>query len=589
VEEGNGVGGEQLAFAAGVAEAETEVLGGVGGGERLDLEAVMKARVERAVAAQGETIAELREADEHEGEESAAVPLVVEQDVEVVEGVLVQEVGFVEEEDGMDALAGELLDVRGHGVEKVAGGGGGRQPEGEAELAVEVAAAERGVVRVGQAVAGSGDAVTDRAQDAGLADAGFADEHHRGPLGERVEETIGHGLLGAGQPEGERLVEKVVRIIKTWGHAGVEALLRLMDEQEVDDHYDFCGLVEARCRRDPDFRVEVQRRASAGNRASGFAMENLRREEEGRDVDGFLAELRATVLPENWLTLSACVPAEPVRLWSSALHFDEPTLARILEEEPERLHTKLDAWGFSPNQRSALQRWFSNFTQDAHRSLAEKLFWNLDYYSSERFTETLKLRHQDLLRMLAERGLGGRRILLVTPGGVDSGQRHAYDLAKQWGLLHDQFCELSALSEQMTSERVVVWFNDTHGSGNQFLRDIWPKLSPLLSNAAAFVIVAVAMAREARARFQREIPDALLIPREDARTAAEVLTGEELRCAKEIGLRLDAKRPLGYGGTALIVAYYFQCPNNSLPLLWKQQDEGLLTAPGIRREMTVAP
>ena len=126
----------------------------------------------------------------------------------------------------------------------------------------------------------------------------------------------------------------------------------------------------------------------------------------------------------------------------------------------------------------------------------------------------------------------------------------------------------------MTSERVVVWFNDTHGSGNQFLRDIWPKLSPLLSNAAAFVMVAVALAREARARFQKVLPDALLIPGEDARTAADVLTGEELRCAQEIGLMLDAKSPLGYGGTALLVAYYFQCPNNSLPLLWKQQDEG---------------
>lgn len=375
-------------------------------------------------------------------------------------------------------------------------------------------------------------------------------------------------------PEGERLVEQVVGIVKAWGDAGVEALLRLMDEQEVDDHYDFCGLVEARCRRDPDFRIEVQRRASTGNRASVFAMENLRRAEKGRDVDGFLAELRATVLPEDWLTLSACAPAEIVRRWRSALHFDEPTLARILAEEPERLHTRLDAWGFSTSQRSALERWFSNFTQDAHQRLAEKLFWHLDYYSSERFIETLKLRHQALLRMLAERGLGARRILLVTPGGVDSGQRHAYDLAKQWGLLHDQCCELSALSEQMTSERVVVWFNDTHGSGNQFLRDIWPKLSPLLSNAAAFVMVAVAMAREARARFQREIPEALLIPRENARTAAEVLTGEELRCAQEIGRKLDAKRPLGFGGTALLVAYYFQCPNNSLPLLWRQQDEG---------------
>ena len=60
----------------------------------------------------------------------------------MVESVLVQEVGFVEEKDRVDALARQLLDVGRHGVEEVAGGGGGREPEREAELAIEVAAAE---------------------------------------------------------------------------------------------------------------------------------------------------------------------------------------------------------------------------------------------------------------------------------------------------------------------------------------------------------------------------------------------------------------------------------------------------------------
>ncbi len=58
----------------------------------------MEARIERAIAAEGEAIAKLGEADEHDGEQRATVPIVVEQDVEVVEGVLVQEVGLVEEE-----------------------------------------------------------------------------------------------------------------------------------------------------------------------------------------------------------------------------------------------------------------------------------------------------------------------------------------------------------------------------------------------------------------------------------------------------------------------------------------------------------
>jgi hypothetical protein len=98
VEQADRLGGKQLALAAGALQTEAKVLGGVLGDERLDLEAVMDARVQRAVAPQGKAVAELGQADEDEREQRAAVPLVVEQDVEVVEGVLVQEVGLVEEE-----------------------------------------------------------------------------------------------------------------------------------------------------------------------------------------------------------------------------------------------------------------------------------------------------------------------------------------------------------------------------------------------------------------------------------------------------------------------------------------------------------
>ena len=153
-------------------------------------EAAVEARVERAVAAQREAVVELGQADEDEREQRAAVPLVVEQDVQMVERVLVEQVGLVEEEDGVDALAAELLDVGGDGVEDGGRGGRRREAEGEAELAVEVAAAEGGVVAVGEAEALLGEAVAQRAQHAGLADAGLAGEQRpsrarRGPRGAR--------------------------------------------------------------------------------------------------------------------------------------------------------------------------------------------------------------------------------------------------------------------------------------------------------------------------------------------------------------------------------------------------------------------
>src|ERR1041384_4629675 len=51
VKQADGVGGKQLALAAGALQTEAEVLGGVLGDERFDLEAVMDPRVERAIAA----------------------------------------------------------------------------------------------------------------------------------------------------------------------------------------------------------------------------------------------------------------------------------------------------------------------------------------------------------------------------------------------------------------------------------------------------------------------------------------------------------------------------------------------------------
>lgn len=64
-----------------------------------------------------------------------------------------------------------------------------------AELAIEVAPAQRGVVAVREPEAGGGDAMAKRAQDAGLADAGFADENDRGMLVERVEQRLHGGEL----------------------------------------------------------------------------------------------------------------------------------------------------------------------------------------------------------------------------------------------------------------------------------------------------------------------------------------------------------------------------------------------------------
>ncbi len=143
---GDGVGGEEVAITAGPLEAHADVLGGVLGAERVDVDAPVQARVERAVAAKLEAVAQLGQADQDQRKQGAAVPLVVEQDVQVVERVLVQEMALVEEEDRVDPVATEILHVGRDGVEDCCRRRRGRQAERDAHLAVEVAAAERDVV-----------------------------------------------------------------------------------------------------------------------------------------------------------------------------------------------------------------------------------------------------------------------------------------------------------------------------------------------------------------------------------------------------------------------------------------------------------
>jgi hypothetical protein len=91
VNHGGCVRGEKLLGGAGGEEARANVLGGVVRRERLDAEPVGKAGVERAASAHEKALVEVGQADQDEREQGFAVPCVVEQDVEVVEGILVNE------------------------------------------------------------------------------------------------------------------------------------------------------------------------------------------------------------------------------------------------------------------------------------------------------------------------------------------------------------------------------------------------------------------------------------------------------------------------------------------------------------------
>lgn len=258
----------------------------------------------------------------------------------------------------------------------------------------------------------------------------------------------------------------------------------------------------------------------------------------------------------------------------------DPFLKTLSPEQISEVRERLEFWGL--NQSSfveVLDAWFSNF-RAADKQLALKLFLNIDYYSHKRFSERLNGLGGQVLRHVHELALTEKDIVLVTPTGQgDSGNRHAYDSHKLWQLPRDQIYEVHELHNQNHSNSVLVVFNDTHGSGNQFLRDVWPRLESLRPSPKRIILLAINIAEEAQEAFRRHIPEVVVFPDQAALSAKQVFTTKEYDRLKQLGERVYSKHPVGYGGTGLLTAYYFQCPNNSLPLIWANGDNNALEGP----------
>jgi len=129
-----------------------------------------------------EDLPELGEAHEDEGEEGPGVPLVVEEDVEMLQDREGEEMGLVQDQDGVDLLArGHLLDMGLDSPEEGGCRGLGFEAEGGGELAVEIPAADLGVVDVGHPETAGIECSFQGAQEEGLSGAGISGEDGRGP------------------------------------------------------------------------------------------------------------------------------------------------------------------------------------------------------------------------------------------------------------------------------------------------------------------------------------------------------------------------------------------------------------------------
>lgn len=249
-------------------------------------------------------------------------------------------------------------------------------------------------------------------------------------------------------------------------------------------------------------------------------------------------------------------------------HFCDPFLLGLDLEEKKAIEERLNHWGLN-NQSFAqrLDNWFCNFDSLEDKRLAYRVFHSMKYFSHEAFITRLEQLYGAIIRHLADTGNKPSDIILVTPrGAADSADRHAYDLVKNWQLLREQVYSVDELAELSFEDPVFVLFNDTHGTGNQFLNEIWPYLKEYGEHK--IYVLAIAISSDALNRFRKEMPRVHVIPQIPIFNAKSVFTGEECERLHDIGKKVYATHPMGYGNTALLTAYYYQCPNNTLPIVW---------------------
>lgn len=261
------------------------------------------------------------------------------------------------------------------------------------------------------------------------------------------------------------------------------------------------------------------------------------------------------------------------------MNFIDPYLQGLPPLKKERLNGIMRDWQMDEGEFvHKLDDWFNNFVHQ-DKELAFKVLENIHYYSYQKFDNQIFMLFQYVDQYLCEfnKTVSDIRVLVPEDRG-DSADRHAYELTKKWGIEQKNIIPIDRVQDEIgknniTSESILVAFNDTYGTGNQFMHSIWKILLNLkeeFEELPALFVLALAISEKALKYLQHNFDNqkVRVIPDSPQVSALDIFTAREYDRLEELCYRVYPSHPMGYGNIGLLTAYYFQCPNNTLPIIW---------------------
>jgi len=214
------------------------------------------------------------------------------------------------------------------------------------------------------------------------------------------------------------------------------------------------------------------------------------------------------------------------------------------------------------------RNWLSNFGSEIEKEIALSIINKFKYYGVISFDKAIDDLKNKYSVFLADNNSDiHNSLLLVDKGQADSSHKLAYDVVKKFGILRSNVIPINQVGTLYTESRDCFLFNDTHGTGNQIIRTILQVLEGFKFKSVT--ILCISISKTAIDRIKNKYPNINIIFDTIAPTIFDFFDDVEIEIIERLGAAINPKNPIGYGDLGLLLAYYYQCPNNTIPIIWK--------------------